>query len=286
MRCRPKPMRVSVGAARRCASRLRSRTTACSPSSMPARRSGISRNTTWFFETFLLVPFVQGYRRFHPSFEYLFNSYYNGRWAAVSRARRRGNLSRPTVAEVLAYRRHVDAAMERLLVAEDAEVQGRAELGLHHEQQHQELLVTDFKVTLGSNPVEAGVCRSDWIRLGRATTRVAPTVSALRRGAGGSGDGCRCRILLRQRKPGASRLAGAVCAGESSGYERGIFGVHRGRRLCGAVALAVRRLGLGAGTRHRRADVLAFRRGRLAGIPAGRRERDRAAPAGDPFELL
>ena len=110
-------------------------------------------HTTWFFETFLLVPFVQDYRRFHPSFEYLFNSYYNGVGQPFPRPKR-GNLSRPTVAEVLAYRRHVDAAMERLLVAEDAEVQGRAELGLHHEQQHQELLVTDFKVTLGSNPLK------------------------------------------------------------------------------------------------------------------------------------
>ena len=110
-------------------------------------------HTTWFFETFLLAPFRKGYRPFHPSFEYLFNSYYNGVGRPFPRPSR-GNLSRPTVAEVLAYRQHVDAAMAPLLVAEDAEVQARVELGLHHEQQHQELLVTDFKVTLGSNPLK------------------------------------------------------------------------------------------------------------------------------------
>ncbi len=110
-------------------------------------------HTTWFFETFLLVPFRKDYRPFHPSFEYLFNSYYNGVGRPFPRPSR-GSLSRPTVAEVLAYRRHVDVAMAPLLVAEDAEVQARVELGLHHEQQHQELLVTDFKVTLGSNPLK------------------------------------------------------------------------------------------------------------------------------------
>ena len=110
-------------------------------------------HTTWFFETFLLVPFRKGYRPFHPSFEYLFNSYYNGVGEPFPRPSR-GNLSRPTLAEVLAYRRHVDVAMAPLLVAEDVEVQARLELGLNHEQQHQELLVTDFKVTLGSNPLK------------------------------------------------------------------------------------------------------------------------------------
>ena len=109
-------------------------------------------HTTWFFETFLLAPFLKGYQPFHPSFGYLFNSYYNGVGKPFPRPAR-GNLSRPTVAEVMAYRRHVDGAMERLLGAEAPDVQARTELGLHHEQQHQELLVTDFKVTLGSNPL-------------------------------------------------------------------------------------------------------------------------------------
>ena len=135
-------------------------------------------HTTWFFETFLLVPFRKEYRPFHPSFEYLFNSYYNGVGRPFPRPSR-GNLSRPTVAEVLAYRRHVDAAMAPLLVAEDAEVQARVELGLHHEQQHQELLVTDFKVTLGSNPLRPAY------REANEETSVAPPPLAFQRYDGG-----------------------------------------------------------------------------------------------------
>lgn len=109
-------------------------------------------HTTWFFETFLLKAFVPGYRPFHERFEYLFNSYYNGVGRPYPRARR-GALSRPTVAEVMEYRQHVDAAMEALLEGGDRDIDGRVELGLHHEQQHQELLLTDIKYTLGTNPL-------------------------------------------------------------------------------------------------------------------------------------
>ncbi len=109
-------------------------------------------HTTWFFETFLLKPFVTGYQPFHPRFEYLFNSYYNGVGAQYPRPRR-GLLSRPTVADVLDYRRHVDEAMADLLDRDDPEVRQRVVLGLHHEQQHQELLLTDIKYNLGNNPL-------------------------------------------------------------------------------------------------------------------------------------
>ncbi|MDZ7668358.1 MAG: SUMF1/EgtB/PvdO family nonheme iron enzyme [Gammaproteobacteria bacterium] len=109
-------------------------------------------HTTWFFETFLLKPFPAGYRPFDERYEYLFNSYYNGVGEPYPRPRR-GMLSRPTVAEVYDYRRHVDEAMGPLLESDDPEVRARLELGLHHEQQHQELLVTDIKYTLGSNPL-------------------------------------------------------------------------------------------------------------------------------------
>ncbi|MFU8813742.1 MAG: ergothioneine biosynthesis protein EgtB [Pseudomonadales bacterium] len=109
-------------------------------------------HTTWFFETFLLKAFVTGYRPFHERFEYLFNSYYNGIGHPYPRARR-GALSRPTVAEVLQYREHVDAAMAALLARGDEQIDSRIELGLHHEQQHQELLLTDIKYTLGTNPL-------------------------------------------------------------------------------------------------------------------------------------
>ena len=110
-------------------------------------------HTTWFFETFLLKPFAHRYQPFDAAFEYLFNSYYNGVGNQFPRPLR-GTLSRPTVAEVRRYRQHVDAAMQPLLGREDATVQSRIELGLHHEQQHQELLLTDVKANLGLNPLK------------------------------------------------------------------------------------------------------------------------------------
>lgn len=110
-------------------------------------------HTTWFFETFLLSPYLPDYRPFHPRFEYLFNSYYNTIGEQYPRPRR-GLLSRPTLEEVLRYRQHVDAAMEKLLgVGTNAEVISRTILGLHHEEQHQELIVTDLKYNLGNNPL-------------------------------------------------------------------------------------------------------------------------------------
>jgi hypothetical protein len=114
-------------------------------------------HTTWFFETFLLKTFSKGYSAFHPAFEHLFNSYYNGVGEPFPRSRR-GHLSRPTVDEVTAYRQHVDAEVCALLdLAEQgdcwAEISRILLLGLHHEQQHQELLLTDIKYNLGHNPL-------------------------------------------------------------------------------------------------------------------------------------
>ncbi|HEV3261403.1 MAG TPA: ergothioneine biosynthesis protein EgtB [Gemmataceae bacterium] len=113
-------------------------------------------HTSWFFETFVLVPHLPGYRAFHPQFCTLFNSYYNAvgpRWPRPQR----GLLSRPTVAEVYDYRAHVDEAMRQLLLPAQAEtlapVAETVVLGLHHEQQHQELIVTDLKHALAGNPL-------------------------------------------------------------------------------------------------------------------------------------
>ena len=109
-------------------------------------------HTSWFFETFLLKPSLPGYRELHPLYNFLFNSYYEAVGERHPRPER-GMVSRPTVAEVLDYRRHVDAAMERLLERDEAEgLWPLVELGLNHEQQHQELLVTDFKHILARNP--------------------------------------------------------------------------------------------------------------------------------------
>ena len=110
-------------------------------------------HTTWFFETFLLVPFLAKYAIFNPEFGYLFNSYYETVGQRHPRSQR-GLLSRPTVEQVYQYRAFVDEAMQRLLaqVLEPA-IKSLVLLGLHHEQQHQELLLTDIKHILALNPL-------------------------------------------------------------------------------------------------------------------------------------
>ncbi|HEX5960518.1 MAG TPA: ergothioneine biosynthesis protein EgtB [Rhodanobacteraceae bacterium] len=112
-------------------------------------------HTTWFFEQFLLGEFVPGYRCFRDGWAYLFNSYYQAVGPMHARPRR-GLLTRPTLDEVIAYRAHVDAAMHRLLQQRDAppEVAVRVELGLNHEQQHQELLLTDILHLFSLNPLQ------------------------------------------------------------------------------------------------------------------------------------
>ena len=113
-------------------------------------------HTTWFFETFVLAENDPAYRPFHPQFGYLFNSYYNSVGNFWPRARR-GLLSRPTVAEVFRYRGHVDAAVRRLLREGGSALRPmlseRIILGLNHEQQHQELLLTDLKHGFAMNPL-------------------------------------------------------------------------------------------------------------------------------------
>ena len=109
-------------------------------------------HTTWFFETFLLKPNLAKYREFNPDFVFLFNSYYESIGKRLQRAKR-GNITRPSIDEVFAYRKYVNEAMLQLLVQElSTEVLTFVELGLQHEHQHQELLVTDLKYTLGTNP--------------------------------------------------------------------------------------------------------------------------------------
>jgi ergothioneine biosynthesis protein EgtB len=110
-------------------------------------------HTTWFFETFLLTPYLPGYSVFHPQFGYLFNSYYEAVGDRHPRAER-GLLSRPTVAEVYAYRAHVDRSIQALLTTTATpDLATLVTLGLHHEQQHQELLLTDIKHILALNPL-------------------------------------------------------------------------------------------------------------------------------------
>ncbi|GGC63546.1 ergothioneine biosynthesis protein EgtB [Chelatococcus reniformis] len=114
-------------------------------------------HTTWFFEQFLLVPQVPGYEPFDERFAFLFNSYYVSAGPRHERPRR-GLITRPTVAEVGRYRAHVDAAMARLLAeADEATLDAIApviEIGLNHEQQHQELMLTDILHGFAHNPTD------------------------------------------------------------------------------------------------------------------------------------
>ncbi len=107
-------------------------------------------HTTWFWETFLLREQLPGYRLFDERWPFLHNSYYEAEGARIARDAR-GLLSRPTLAEVLAYRAHVTAAMEPLL--DDPAHADLIDLGMAHEQQHQELLLTDIKHALWCNPL-------------------------------------------------------------------------------------------------------------------------------------
>ncbi len=110
-------------------------------------------HTTWFFETFLLREFLPGYREFHPDFRWLFNSYYNS-VSDQPEKKLRASFSRPGVEAILEYRKHVEAGIQQLLVSAPAEeATRRIVLGLHHEQQHQELLATDIKHALWTNPL-------------------------------------------------------------------------------------------------------------------------------------
>jgi ergothioneine biosynthesis protein EgtB len=119
-------------------------------------------HTTWFFETFVLEANVPNYRPFHAEFRYLFNSYYEAvgpRWPQP----RRGLLARPSIAEVYGYRAHVDEQMTRLLESDNGRepngLRSLVVLGTQHEQQHQELIITDLKHAWGANQLRALYCQ-------------------------------------------------------------------------------------------------------------------------------
>ena len=113
-------------------------------------------HTSWFFETFILLPFAPGYRVFDEAYAHLFNSYYETAGTFFPRAQR-GMLSRPTVADIYRYRRHVDEALQGLLrdlpQRHAHDIRSRVELGIEHETQHQELLLMDTKYNFAMNPL-------------------------------------------------------------------------------------------------------------------------------------
>ncbi|MGI4755820.1 MAG: ergothioneine biosynthesis protein EgtB [Janthinobacterium lividum] len=112
-------------------------------------------HTSWFFETFVLTPFLPGYRSFHPDFHWLFNSYYKSLGNEIPEKKLRASFSRPSLDQILAFRAHVDLHITQLLgsdaVPEDA--LRRIVLGIQHEQQHLELLLTDTKHAFFTNPL-------------------------------------------------------------------------------------------------------------------------------------
>jgi ergothioneine biosynthesis protein EgtB len=110
-------------------------------------------HTTWFFETFILRDHMPGYSLFDERWPYLFNSYYEGEGPRHARPKR-GMISRPSLDEVRAYRAHIDEALERALPTLPPAALELIELGIHHEQQHQELFLTDVLATFAENPLE------------------------------------------------------------------------------------------------------------------------------------
>ena len=135
-------------------------------------------HTSWFFETFVLSEFVAAYQPFHPDFRWLFNSYYN---AVGERPEKklRASFSRPPLEDILAYRRHVDAAVARLLeTTPEDEALRRIVLGLEHEQQHLELIATDIKHAFFTNPLHPAYIPSE-NGTGEADARMAPPLEWL-----------------------------------------------------------------------------------------------------------
>ncbi len=112
-------------------------------------------HTTWFFENFILAEYLPGYQLFDEKLNYFFNSYYESQGPRILRSNR-GNMTRPGLETVLEYRRHIDAAMADFFEKNhplSATLEHLVTVGLQHEQQHQELLVTDLKYILGANPL-------------------------------------------------------------------------------------------------------------------------------------
>lgn len=148
-------------------------------------------HVTWFFERFVLEAFDAAYQRLNDQYDFIFNSYYYSAGQMHARPRR-GLLTRPTLADIIAYRTHVDAAMQNLLQhsGDDPALSERVILGLNHEQQHQELLLTDIKHVFAQNPLLPAV--SDALQC--PDTR-APTAYSFADGSAGiqkigfSGDG-------------------------------------------------------------------------------------------------
>ena len=175
-------------------------------------------HVTWFFERFILLPHARNYKEFDERYHYLFNSYYYSVGSMHARPKR-GLLTRPTVQEILQYRAHVDDAMQTLLSAEadDAEIAMLTTLGLNHEQQHQELLLTDIKHVFSCNPIQPAVFPALEIPTGREITQhqFITGVSGIRQIGANADDFCfdnetpRHQALLHEHSIGSRLVTNA-----------------------------------------------------------------------------
>jgi ergothioneine biosynthesis protein EgtB len=146
-------------------------------------------HTSWFFETFILRPHHAGYREIDAAYAFLFNSYYVQAGERHCRAQR-GYISRPTVAQVFDYRRHVDEAMHELLHGPAADdVAALVEIGLNHEQQHQELMLTDIKHVFSVNPLRPAYGEAAGAGVGEAAALAWVAVEGGVHEIGHHGDG-------------------------------------------------------------------------------------------------
>ena len=155
-------------------------------------------HTTWFFETFVLRDHAPGYRLYDEQWPFLFNSYYEAEGERILRARR-GMLSRPTLAEIKGWRAHVDEAIQPLLA--DPARAGLMELGLAHEQQHQELLLTDIKHALSQNPLGPAMWEA-----GRVRTVPSPLAGEGGAPSGAEGEGAAAQAAADAADPSPNPL--------------------------------------------------------------------------------
>ena len=214
-------------------------------------------HTTWFFETFVLERAEPAFAPFDPAFRVLFNSYYNTVGPQHARPAR-GLVSRPSLGAVQDYRAAVDARVLAWLergAAPEALLR-TVELGLHHEQQHQELILTDVKHALAQSPLRPAYRELAEAPRGEVAPLRYETFAEGVRWIGHGGDG----FAFDNEGPRHRVLLSPVRARVALRDERRVPDVHGGRRLRAARALAVGRLGVAAERRHRRAALLASAR--------------------------
>ena len=242
-------------------------------------------HTTWFFETFLVQPNNPDYETFDERFAFLFNSYYVAAGPRHARPKR-GLITRPNAAEVADYRAHVDAAVERLIADASAaalpEIARILEIGLNHEEQHQELMLTDILHAFAQNPTAPGLRRELAAAAQPAAQDGYVDLPEGIHTIGHQGED----YCFDNERPGASRAGRAGAHRALARDQRRMARIHQGRRLRQPGAVALRRLGRGAERGLAGARPLAGPRRRMAPAHARGPAAGRSGRAGHACELL